>query len=204
VDGVAPYWRFAYARPLGKMQNVEAGFFGMNANLEPARSAGPTDRYRDFGLDASWQRLGGDTTLAAYLSWTRERRTLDASFPLAASNLDDRLDSFRVNSTYVWKDRWGFTGALFRIHGTTDPLLYAPAPDVGSRTGSPDTAGYVLQADYTPFGQANSWHAPWVNLRLGVQYTGYTKFNGARTNYDGFGRNASDNNTAMVFAWTAF
>jgi len=31
-----------------------------------------------------------------------------------------------------------------------------------------------------------------------------TEFNGARTNYDGFGRNASDNNTLYAVFWIAF
>ena len=31
-----------------------------------------------------------------------------------------------------------------------------------------------------------------------------TKFNGAKTDYDGSGRDASDNNTLTAFAWIAF
>ena len=50
---------------------------------------------------------------------------------------------------------------------------------------------------------------PWgvsypANLRLGAQYTAYTKFDGAKDNYDGNGRNAKDNNTLFLFAWTSF
>ena len=41
-------------------------------------------------------------------------------------------------------------------------------------------------------------------LRIGAQYTAYTRFNGASSNYDGFGRNARDNNTLFLFAWMAF
>jgi hypothetical protein len=83
-------------------------------------------------------------------------------------------------------------------------VLYAPAADSGSRTGRPTTSGYRLQADWTPFGDATSFARPWANLRLGVQYTGYTEFNGSGSNYDGFGRDASDNNTVSLFLWTAF
>ena len=61
-----------------------------------------------------------------------------------------------------------------------------------------------VQADGTPWGKEDSWGAPWANLRLGLQYTGYTKFNGASHNYDGEGRNASDNNTLFGFVWAAF
>jgi hypothetical protein len=43
-----------------------------------------------------------------------------------------------------------------------------------------------------------------VNLRVGLQYVAYTKFNGASSNFDGAGHNASDNNTLRIFLWTAF
>jgi hypothetical protein len=61
----------------------------------------------------------------------------------------------------------------------------------------------MVQGDWTAFGKEDSWGAPWANLRLGLQYTGYTKFNGAKNNYDGLGRDASDNNTLFAFAWFA-
>jgi len=41
-------------------------------------------------------------------------------------------------------------------------------------------------------------------VRLMLQYTGYTKFDGASTNFDGNGRNARDNNTLFFNAWVAF
>ena len=40
-------------------------------------------------------------------------------------------------------------------------------------------------------------------VRVGLQYIVYTKYDGASTNYDGTGRNASDNNTLYLFAWLA-
>ena len=45
---------------------------------------------------------------------------------------------------------------------------------------------------------------PWLNTRLAVQATRYSKFNGAGSNYDGYGRSASDNNTAYVLLWLVF
>jgi hypothetical protein len=41
-------------------------------------------------------------------------------------------------------------------------------------------------------------------LRVGAQYTAYGRFNGASTNYDGFGRNARDNNTLFLYSWLAY
>jgi hypothetical protein len=37
-----------------------------------------------------------------------------------------------------------------------------------------------------------------------LQYTRWTKFDGATTNIDGFGRSAQDNNTFLVYVWTMF
>ena len=41
-------------------------------------------------------------------------------------------------------------------------------------------------------------------VRLGAQYTAYERFNGASKNYDGFGRNASDNNSLFIYTWLAY
>ena len=50
--------------------------------------------------------------------------------------------------------------------------------------------------------QAAYW--PVQNIDINVNYTGYTKFNGASTNYDGANRNASDNNTVYMALWIIF
>ena len=61
-------------------------------------------------------------------------------------------------------------------------------PVSGSLNGSPNSNGVILELDYMP---------PWKYLytKFTLQYVIYNEFNGAGTNYDGFGRNASDNNT---------
>jgi hypothetical protein len=39
---------------------------------------------------------------------------------------------------------------------------------------------------------------------VGLQYSAYTKFNGAGRNFDGLGTNAGDNDALRLFIWTAF
>jgi hypothetical protein len=39
-----------------------------------------------------------------------------------------------------------------------------------------------------------------MNVDLSAQYTGYLRFNGAATNYDGAGRNAGANNSIYLLA----
>jgi hypothetical protein len=45
---------------------------------------------------------------------------------------------------------------------------------------------------------------PWLNMRIGLQYTLWTKFNGATTNINGAGRNANNNNTFFAYIWIMF
>ena len=76
--------------------------------------------------------------------------------------------------------------------GSTDDLLYnTGAPATGSASGSPKSSGYIAELDWLPR----------RDLRMALQYTGYREFNGARSNYDGFGRNAKDNNTLYFVVW---
>ena len=132
-------------------------------------------------------------------SWMHERQRLDASFAAeAAARRGHTLDSTNINASYYFAAGYGLSAAWFSRSGTHDDLWY---PD--SATGSPGASGEVLQADWTPWGKATSWKQPWANLRLGVQYTHYDRFNGAGSNYDGEGRNASDNDTLFLFAWFA-
>jgi hypothetical protein len=62
-----------------------------------------------------------------------------------------------------------------------------------------------LTLGWTPFGKSTTDPGfPWLNVRVGVQYTHYLQFNGGTTNYDGFGRNASDDDTLFFFTTWAF
>lgn len=205
LDGAAPYWRVAYSRSL-KGQSFSVGAFGMSARLRPDPTLPATDRYNDVGIDASYQYIGNRKdiyTLDAAL--IDERRRLDASFAAGDANVrKGELKSFTLNGTWSHDQTWSVTAGLFDTWGNRDTGLYTPAADSGSRAGTPDTRGYTLQLDWTPWGKEDSWAAPNVNVRAGLQYTGYDKFNGASNNYDGFGRDAADNNTLSVFVWTAF
>jgi hypothetical protein len=87
---------------------------------------------------------------------------------------------------------------VFDTWGSSDPLLYAD-----NRTFAPDSQGVRFQIDATPWGDDVSPLGPRFNMRVGVQYTLYTKFDGASTNFDGTGRDASDNNTLRIFTWFA-
>lgn len=204
IQGLAPYWRLVYTQDLAT-QSWSAGVFGLNAKLEPGRIPGPTDNYQDVGIDASYQFLGtGKHVFSANGAYIHEHRTLNASFAAGATALRaGSLDSMWLNASYYYDSHFGLTVGGFDLHGSRDEQLFAPGPAFGSRTGKPDSRGTILQVDWTPFGQSDSWAAPFANMRLGLQYTWYDKFNGAARDYDGFGRNAHDNDTLFAFLWMA-
>lgn len=195
------YWRTAWFQDR-KRDAWSVGLFGMNALLQPDRSPGtPGNRYSDLGVDAQYQFLGTrQHVFTVQGSHVREHQTRDALLAAGqAQQLHGTLRETRLNASYHYRQTWGVTLGHFQTTGSTDATLFGANPGL-----RPDTAGNVVQADWTPFGKEDSWGNPWANLRLGVQYTAYTQYNGARRDYDGAGRNAADNNTLYLFAWTTF
>ncbi len=230
LRGTAPYWRLAWNWQHGA-HSVMVGTSGMLASVfdDPLDTSDPsaTHRYTDLTLDAQYQYLLDPHAVTAQLVLASSRhrppaaqRGLASPFvdaagnALADSSSVDTNHLLRAKLTYVWQARYGGSAGLFALTGThdsaylsagfdpvtgtitTDPAAAAPSTRAvdGNRTGSPDTSGYTLEAFWTP----------WQNLRLGLQYTGYTRFNGAATDYDGFGRDARDNNTLFAYAWLAY
>jgi hypothetical protein len=195
------YWRAAWFDDR-KRDAWSVGLFGLNAALQPDRAPGtPSNRFNDVGIDAHYQFLGTrEHVVAVQGSLVRERQTRTAWHALdEAEHLRGSLTETRLNASYHWRQTWGLTVGQFKTTGSADALLYAGNPGY-----VPDTSGQVFQFDWTPWGKEDSWGSTWANLRLGAQLTRYSRYNGAAKNYDGAGRNASDNNTLFLFAWTSF
>jgi cytochrome b561 len=202
ITGIAPYWRLAYTHDERRLA-YSFGIVGMTAHLYPDRTPGSTDNYRDLGLDASYQFLGNRSNIfTANAAYIHEHQDLTASWLAgSAAQTGHALNSVQLDGSYFFHESYGVTLGWFDNTGTHDGILYAPAADSGSRTGTPNSNGTTLELDWTPFGRDDSWMAPWANVRIGLQYVAYWKFNGAGTNYDGYGRNASANNTLyLVFS----
>ena len=202
IDGVAPYARLAYQKNDGD-HNFEVGAFLLHANLFPGRdqTTGLADHYTDLGLDASFQRFAANKSVFTLNGrYTHEAQNLDASQALgAAANVGNTLQDVRVDASYYWHNIIGASVGAFDTWGSRDELLY-----VANRTLRPDSTGLNFQIDATPFGAAGSPLGPRFNMRVGVQYTAYLRFDGAGSDYDGLGHNASDNNTFRVFTWVAY
>ncbi|MEZ5559699.1 MAG: hypothetical protein R3E86_14295 [Pseudomonadales bacterium] len=190
IEGVAPYWRLAWQKGWGP-NYLEIGTYGLHASLKPDGVSGPTDDYTDLAGDFQYQRTIGDDLLTLHGTYIREDQDLDASFASdAAAGRSNDLDTLRFDASYH-RGRWAGTLGLFSTRGGRDSALYAQEPVDGSVNGKPDSNGYIAQVAYYP----------WQNTEFLLQYTGYDKFNGRSNSYDGFGRDASDNNAIYVGAW---
>jgi hypothetical protein len=194
IRGVAPYWRVAW-QETGRKNVFAIGGYGIHVASTPGATSGPKDTYTDLGPDLQYDRTLGRDVLSFRGTYIRENSSLNATFAaLGANQVDHHLDTGNANVAYHFGNRLSGTFGWFMTSGTTDPLLYAPAALTGSANGSPRSAGYIANFSWWPL----------QNVDLAVQYTGFTRFNGGSTNYDGSGRNAGDNNTTYLLARFVF
>lgn len=193
IRRLAPYWRLAW-QTSSENNNFEIGGYGMHVKSSPGAVTGLENGYTDWALDFQFDRtlpqLKSDV-LSVRGTYIRENSSLLASFAAgAAASVRHHLNTAQANVEYHFGNRVSATVGYFLISGTKDPLLFPPASVAGSANGSPQSNGYLLNL---------SWW-PQQNIDLAVQYTGYTRFNGAGTNYDGAGRNANGNNSVYLLA----
>jgi hypothetical protein len=186
TTGVAPYWRLAWQQSWTESQ-LEIGTYGLYMKSTPSSVSGPGDTYTDIAGDFQWDlTVARHDVLSLRGTYIHQTATLAGSVAAeGAGVLDQNLSSINANAEYHFGNRVSATFGWFDTWGTSDPALYPPAPVSGSATGSPDSEGFI--------GNISWW--PTQNFQFSAQFTGYTKFNGGTTNYDGSGRNASDNNT---------
>jgi hypothetical protein len=195
LRGGNPYWRVALQHEWDSgAQTAEIGAYGFSVHQFPdnMNPNGPTDDFRDIAIDTQYQYVTDRHRWSAQLNVTREHQSWNAT---PQSNPGDRLTALNVKGTYYFQKKYGLNLAHFATRGDTDATLYdTGSPITGSALGSPNSAGYVVELNYLPL----------RDTRIAVQYTAYTKFNGASSNYDGLGRNARDNNTLYLLGWLMF
>ena len=197
----APYYRVAWEQGFGPSV-IEVGTTVMIAQTFPGRdSSQGHDRMKDVSFDVQYQYSSAlsDITLAS--SIIQERQTLHASQDLGLSaNRSGSIREERVTASYLYQKTYSGDVQYFNINGRQDPVLYGD-----TRTGKPDTKGWIFELSYLPFNRTGGpkiW--PYTGVKLSVQYTVYQRFNGSRGDFDGDGRNARDNNTLFFTVATGF
>jgi hypothetical protein len=193
LRGQNPYWRIALTHDWGS-HSIMVGIFGINANVYPNNTnAFPVftqgvTRYRDLGVDAQYQYLLEPHTITAQARYIRENIS-DPNNLVYGDNKSANLKSLRLKVSYIYQARYGASLSFFNITGSHDSAAYA-----GSASRSPATQGWTPEIFWIPV----------QNIRIGLQYTHFSKYLGARSNYDGHGRNASDNDTLFLYVWAAY
>lgn len=203
IDGVAPYARLAYETTWGASY-LEIGAYGIAVNKVPAGITGVSDRFLDKAIDAQLEQPFGNDSLVIRTTYILETTAWNASFPAGTvANSHDQLSTWHLNGSYHFANSQSLSLGYNRTSGSADSMLYAPltapttttpnpnTPYSGSANGRPDNTSWITQYVYLP----------WQNVQVGLQYTHYTRFNGASSNYDGAGRNAAANDTSMLYGW---
>jgi len=215
----APYWRLAIEPHWGDLY-WEVGTFGMYGRVTPGRQYGfGTDNFLDVGFDSQIQYDGDQYSVTVKLTDILEWQRLNATQALGgASNLDNTLNSFKANASFVWDHTYSVGFGYFNISGSSDCNMYgspaAPCMPNGlgafanSYNASPLGDGLILDLAYIPFSHGAPFPYSTWNVRLGIQFTEYLHLYGGTTNFDGSNlggtHNAQGNNSVFAYAWIAF
>ncbi len=192
LDGNALYWRVAYTKAWDA-SNVMVGAFGLDAGVLPLdgsnlpiEGVGST-HFKDIGIDAQYQYLQSPHTVTAQVRVVSE--TIDDQTGLTYSDGSASLNTLLVKAGYVYREKYGASLTYRNVTGSSDSTAYAAGTSLvpDSEVWTPEFFWLVRQ-----------------NVRLGLQFNIFTKYLGATSNYDGAGRNASDNNNTYVYLWAAF
>jgi hypothetical protein len=229
LQGLNPYVRLAWNHEWGA-HSLMVGGGAMRSKIydDPTNTSDSStiNHVTDINLDTQYQYLLDPHTVTAQFVVGRSTHKYPAGAAgqavdfvsatgaaLPLTNATDTTNVMRAKVSYVYRATYGGSLALFNLSGntntanqssgydpetltiTSDPLAGVPSTRVnGNLSGNPGSRGWTQEIFWTPV----------QYVRIGAQYTAYTRYNGASKNYDGFGRNASDNNTLFVYLWAAY
>lgn len=210
LQGLNPYFRFAYQSNERNGHNWMVGFLGSNINQyqscstvansaqftgnipsclainSPALGSG-TVQYQDRAVDGQYQYLVDPHTVTAQARFTQENIT-DAN-NILYSNTNNNLNSLIAKISYVYKATYGAGLGYLSVSGSAD-----------ARYGTNALSGANLQPNSVAW-MPSIWYQPLQNIRITYTYTAFTQFNGGNKNYNGLGTNASANNASWFYVW---
>jgi hypothetical protein len=202
LKGLNPYARLALNREWGP-STLMVGIAGMVSQIYDVDSTDPT-HYTDLSIDTQYQYLLDPHAVTAQAVYATRRQRYPASVAnqpiggegstLADTNANDRLNVFRAKLTYVYQAKYGGSLNFFNQSSTTNTLNLNDVRVNGNVTGNLGQRGSTVEAFWMPI----------QYVRVGAQFTAYSRYNGASTNYDGYGRNARDNNSLFLYVWGAY
>jgi hypothetical protein len=192
LENTGVYARVAKELSMG-LTNMTVGATFFNGDIKKAAGR-PADGITELALDVLYQSNKGphDINLSGNLLY----ESLDTSNSQGlgfASGDSASLTRFTTAAQYLYKKTWGLGVGYSQLSGTADALYYRTA------NGKPDTATLRLDAFWNPISKKPFKIYPLGRTRIGLEYVRYRKFNGRANNYDGLGRDASDNGTFSIY-----
>ena len=174
LTGTNPYWRFAYNKEWGA-QNLMIGMSGINTHyLDPSASGAITDPNSYL-----YSQLKGVDFQYQYLL-DPHTVTVQGAFQKQVTNpalnnpnpASTAVDILRLKGSYIYQAKYGASAAYFNYSD-------------GSLQG----------------GTYEVFYMPLQNLRVGLQYTAYSKLTAITS---GSLALASDANTFRLYVWVAY
>ena len=173
----APYARTAYEWNWNG-QSAHVGALLLYSDINPATGdrtatgAFRRDSYTDVAVDGGYQFLGDGTHVATVDAiFAHETADLRGSTALGGSSQKSSpLNQVRLSLWSYYQQTYGLSFGWQDTWGKSNPLLYPSAPVTGSANGKPNSNAFILEADWIPFGKADSWGRPFANLKVGLQY----------------------------------
>jgi hypothetical protein len=192
--GTNPYYRLAYTTEWGP-SNLMLGVFGMNSNVSPGLydGSGTSTSYADRGVDAQYQYISSPHVVSTQFRYITEDITDTTGNYSGPANLKSTF----AKAMYVYRAKYGAALSYQRIEGSSDAYY------TGGLGGGANFTGVSGTPNTTVWTPALFWQ-PLQNVRITIYKTFFTEYLGGTDNYDGLGRNASDNNTTYIYAWIAF
>jgi hypothetical protein len=142
------------------------------------------NKITDVGFDFQFEKRLSIGAFTLHSSLINETEVRDTS---STENIKLNFNSFKIDGNLYLKNGLGATLGYFNTSGSVDE-------NVASTTNKPNSDGFIAQIEYLP----------WYNTKFALQYVSYNKFDGSKSNYDGAGRSAANNNTLYLLVWLNF
>jgi hypothetical protein len=198
LDGGAPYWRIALQKDWNG-HYFELGHYGMTANVYPnGDNLRGTDNYTDLAFDATYQYLANlDHIVELKTTYIRENRDLKASADLGNTvNRNNYVNTYKINAAYTYAQTYSLAFGYNKTWARTD-TVFDPTTEELLPGGNNGSEAFTAELSYVPFGKNYTLLSSLMNLRVALQYVGYTQFDGSQYQ-------VGNNNTFYMNGWLAF
>ncbi|MHB1678716.1 MAG: hypothetical protein ACYCSS_14515 [Sulfuriferula sp.] len=196
IKGENPYLRLALTHEWGA-QNIMLGYSYFDVDEYVPGMQNLTNHYRDNTIDFQYQYLLDPHTFTVEM--TRTNETVNYGDAGAAP---DTVNSMMAKASYTYEAKYGAALSYFNISNSsnnisnTNPSFNpnAIAGEFGSQTG---TEGWTPEVFWLPV----------QNVRIGVQYTMFTRVDGVANGVnpnDSFNGKASGDNQIVFYVWGAY